>query len=135
VRIPHPLGLQGHSDADVLCHAVGDALLGIVGKGDLGVFFPDTDPSLKGISSLIILERIGEMLRKIGYTIGNIDCTIIAQEPKMAPHFEEMRRMIASALKTRPEAVNIKATTTEGLGFTGRSEGIAAMAVALAEKD
>ena len=131
VNIPHSLGLDGHSDADVLCHALCDSLLGASGAGDLGKYFPDTDDKWKNISSLVLLEKTGEIVTKRGYQIANIDTTIVAQQPKLAPHIEAMTRNIADTLKIDPNQVNIKASTTEHLGFAGREEGIAAYAVAL----
>ncbi len=134
VEIPHPLGLLGHSDADVLLHAVMDALLGAAGLGDIGRHFPDTDPQYADISSLTLLHRVGEMLAEAGYTVGNIDATVVAQEPRLAPHISAMERHIADTLGIRIENVNVKATTEEGLGFTGRKEGIAAFAVCTVEE-
>ena len=134
VDIPHSLGLDGHSDADVLCHALCDSLLGASGAGDLGRYFPDTDSKWKGISSLVLLEKSGELLLKRGYTIANLDTTIVAQQPKLNLHIESMVNNIAKTLKIDPSQINIKATTTENLGFAGREEGIAAYAVALLQK-
>lgn len=134
VEIPHSRGLLGHSDADVLVHAVMDALLGAAGLGDIGKHFPDTDDKYKGISSLKLLEHVGGLLKEQGYSVGNIDSTIIAQEPKMAPFIEQMKINIAETLKIRHNKVNVKATTTEKLGFTGRGEGIAAEAVCILNK-
>jgi len=131
VDIPHGLGLDGHSDADVLCHAVCDSLLGASGAGDLGKYFPDTDNKWKGVSSLVLLEKSGELVAERGFQISNIDTTIVAQQPKIAPHIESMTTNISETLKIDPTQINIKATTTERLGFTGREEGIAAYAVAL----
>jgi len=131
VDIPHSLGLDGHSDADVLCHALCDSLLGASGAGDLGKYFPDTDNKWKGVSSLVLLEKSGELVTERGYEIANIDTTIVAQQPKLGPHIESMTTNIAEILKINPHQVNIKATTTECLGFVGREEGIAAYAVAL----
>ena len=131
VKIPYEKGLLGHSDADVLLHAVMDALLGAAALGDIGRHFPDTDPKYKGISSMKLLEHVGELIEKELYVVGNIDATIIAQRPKMAPHIEQMRANIAEALHLEVSQVNIKATTEEGLGFTGRGEGISAQAVCL----
>ena len=131
VDIPHSLGLDGHSDADVLCHALCDSLLGASGAGDLGKYFPDTDNKWKGVSSLVLLEKSGELIAERGYEIANIDTTIVAQQPKLGPHIESMTTNIAEILKINSHQVNIKATTTEYLGFTGREEGIAAYAVAL----
>ena len=131
VDIPHGLGLDGHSDADVLCHALCDSLLGASGAGDLGKYFPDTDNKWKGVSSLVLLEKSGELVAERGFQISNIDTTIVAQQPKIGPHIESMTTNISETLKIDPTQINIKATTTEGLGFTGREEGIAAYAVAL----
>lgn len=131
VEIAHPLGLAGHSDADVLLHAICDALLGAAGLGDIGRHFPDTDARYKGIDSRHLLREVVHLLTEHGYSVVNVDSTIIAQAPKMAPHIEEMRVNIAQDLGSRQDAVNIKATTTEKLGFTGRGEGIAAEAVCL----
>jgi 2-C-methyl-D-erythritol 2,4-cyclodiphosphate synthase len=131
VKIPWEKGLLGHSDADVLVHAVMDALLGAAALGDIGQHFPDTDPAYKRISSLKLLEQVTALLVKEGYEIGNIDATIIAQKPKMAPHIQEMRKNMAKAMGIQEHQLNIKATTEEGLGFTGRGEGIASQAVCL----
>ncbi len=131
VRIPYEKGLLGHSDADVLLHAVMDALLGAAALGDIGKHFPDSDPAYKGIYSLKLLEHVGALLEKEGYTVGNIDATIIAQRPKMAPHIPVMRKNIADILGIKENQVNIKATTEEGLGFTGNGEGISSQAVCL----
>ena len=131
VDIPHSLGLDGHSDADVLCHALCDALLGACGAGDLGKYFPDTDNKWKGISSLVLLEKTGEIVAERGYQIVNTDATIVAQQPKLAPHIEAMTLNIARTLKVNSDQVNVKATTTEHLGFAGREEGIAAYGIVL----
>ena len=131
VEIPHDRGLAGHSDADVLIHAVCDALLGAAGLGDIGSHFPDTDARYKDISSRKLLTKVRELLRDRGLSIVNVDATVIAQAPKLAPHIPAMRAHLASDLGVAPEAVNIKAKTTERLGFVGRGEGIAAEAVAL----
>lgn len=130
VKIPYEKGLLGHSDADVLLHAVMDALLGAAALGDIGKHFPDTDPAYEGASSMRLLEHVGKLLEERLYVVENIDATIIAQRPKMAPHIEEMRRNIAAALHLESDQVNVKATTEEGLGFTGTGEGISAQAVA-----
>ena len=130
VEIPYEKGLLGHSDADVLLHAVMDALVGAAAMGDIGKHFPDTDPEYKGISSRILLEKVGELLRENGFIIENIDATIIAQAPKMRPYIDRMRENVAGALGIDTDRVNIKATTEEGLGFTGNGEGISAQAVA-----
>jgi 2-C-methyl-D-erythritol 2,4-cyclodiphosphate synthase len=134
VTIPHETGLLGHSDADVLSHAIADAILGAAGKRDIGYHFPDTDPQFKGISSLLLLSKVIEIIREDGYEIGNIDCTLIAQAPKIAPHIVDMIENIAKALNISAEDINIKATTEEKLGFTGRKEGISAHAVCIIEK-
>lgn len=131
VEVPYTLGLLGHSDADVLTHAVMDALIGAAGMWDIGHAFPDNDPAYEGISSLILLERVMDMLRDKGLTVGNVDATIIAQRPKLAAHIPEMRERLADILGVSVDRVNVKATTEEGLGFTGTGEGIAAHAVAL----
>ena len=131
VKIPYEKGLQGHSDADVLVHAVMDALLGAAALGDIGQHFPDTDPAYKGISSISLLEHVGELLEEKGYVVENIDATIIAQRPKLAAYRPQMAEKIAKALKLEPGRVSVKATTEEGLGFTGAGEGIAAQAITL----
>ena len=131
VNIPWEKGLLGHSDADVLIHAVMDALLGAAALGDIGKHFPDTDPAYKGISSIKLLVHVAGLLRENGYEVGNIDATVIAQKPKMAPHIPQMRRNMAEALGISESKLNIKATTEEGLGFTGRGEGIASQAICL----
>jgi 2-C-methyl-D-erythritol 2,4-cyclodiphosphate synthase len=133
-EIDHPLGLLGHSDADVLTHAVMDALLGAAGLWDIGHAFPDTDPAYEGISSLVLLQKVMVMLDQAGYRVGNVDATILAQKPKLAPYIPAMRAALAQAMNVPESRVNIKATTEEGLGFTGREEGIAAHAVALLEE-
>ena len=134
VEIPFQLGLDGHSDADVLTHAVMDALLGAAALGDIGQLFPDSDDAYRGASSLMLLREVGQRLKEAGYGVVNIDATVLAQAPKLSPHREEMRRRIAEALGIGSERVSVKATTEEGLGFTGAGEGIAAHAVALIEK-
>ena len=131
VNIPHSHGLIGHSDADVLLHAICDALLGAAALGDIGKHFPDTDPQYKGISSLKLLAHVGHLLTKHGYTVGNIDSTVAAQRPKLAPYIMQMRQNIADTLGIGIDQVSVKATTTEHLGFEGREEGISAQAVAL----
>ena len=131
VDIPWEKGLLGHSDADVLIHAVMDALLGAAALGDIGKHFPDTDPAYKGISSIKMLVHVAELLRKQEYAVGNIDATVIAQKPKMAPHIPQMRKNMADALGISESKINIRATTEEGLGFTGRGEGIASQAICL----
>lgn len=134
VTIPFDKGLLGHSDADVLVHAVCDALFGAAGLGDLGKHFPDTDQRFKGISSILLLEMTVQQVRDSGYVVGNIDCTIMAQAPKLAPYRETMEQTIADACGIDPDRVNVKATTTEGLGFAGRGEGIGAHAMVLITK-
>ena len=131
VEIPFEKGLLGHSDADVLLHAICDALLGAAALGDIGKHFPDTDPKYKGISSIKLLEYVNGFIADEGYTLGNCDVTIMAQKPKMLPHINQMRENIAKALNVPVGAVNVKATTTEKLGFVGREEGIAAEAVCI----
>lgn len=131
VEIPHPLGLLGHSDADVALHALCDALLGAAALGDIGKHFPDTDPRFEGADSRVLLRETARLLSEAGYSVGNVDVTIIAQAPKMAPHIPAMRANIAADLSLPLDAVSVKATTTERLGFTGRGEGIAAQATAL----
>lgn len=133
VEIPHPRGLEGHSDADVLTHAIADALLGAVGEHDIGHHFPNTDESLRGISSLEILRRVGEILRAANYRVVNVDATLIAEAPKIGPHLAAMRSKLAAALEIDPGRVGIKATTNEGMGAIGRGEGMSAMAVASVE--
>lgn len=133
VEIPYEKGLLGHSDADVLLHAVSDALLGAAALGDIGGMFPDTDDAFLGADSLVLLEQVVHRLKENGYRVGNIDATIIAQAPKMAPHIPAIRENIANACGVELGAVNVKATTEEHLGFTGRKEGVSAHAVALIE--
>ncbi|MBU1265303.1 MAG: 2-C-methyl-D-erythritol 2,4-cyclodiphosphate synthase [Gammaproteobacteria bacterium] len=135
VDVPFELGLAGHSDADVLLHAICDALLGAAGLGDIGRHFPDSDAAFAGIDSRILLRRVAEQLKSRGWRVGNVDATIIAQAPKMAPHIARMTAHIADDLGVAIEHVNVKATTTEKLGFTGRGEGIAAEAVCLIARD
>ena len=135
VELPHEKGLLGHSDADVLLHAVTDAILGALGLGDIGKHFPDTDAAYKDADSKVLLARVWELAGKEGYKLGNIDCTIIAQKPKMAPYIPDMVEVIAGLLHAAPSQVNVKATTTEQLGFAGRGEGIAAQAVVCLVKD
>ena len=134
VKIPHTLGLLGHSDADVLLHAIMDALLGAAALGDIGKHFPDTDPAYKGISSVKLLTHVMELLRQHHFAVGNVDAVIIAQKPKMAPHIPQMRKNLAQAMGVEEDRINIKATTEEGLGFTGRGEGIASQAICLLEE-
>ncbi len=134
VEIPHAQGLEGHSDADVLTHAIADALLGAIGEHDIGHHFPNTDESIRGISSLEILRRVGEILAEKNYRITNIDATLIAEAPKIGPHLEAMRAKLASALGIEVTQVGLKATTNEGMGAIGRGEGMSAMAVASVEQ-
>ena len=134
VEVPYEKGLLGHSDADVLAHAVMDALLGAAALGDIGKLFPDTDAAYAGISSILLLERVAERLREAGYAVVNLDATVLAQAPKLAPYRERMRENLARALSLDTSRVSVKATTEEGLGFTGEGLGIAAHAVALLEK-
>ena len=134
VDIPWERGLLGHSDADVLTHAVMDALLGAAGLGDIGQHFPDTDPACAGADSLKLLEHVTALLRERGFVVGNVDATVLAQRPKLAPHIPQMRDNLARAMGVDPGQVNVKATTEEGLGFTGSGEGMAAHAVALIER-
>lgn len=131
VKIPYELGLLGHSDADVLLHAIIDSLLGASALGDIGKHFPDTDPKYKGISSISLLREVGKLLKDTGFKISNIDSTIIAQRPKMAPHIQTMRENIAIALDINIDQINVKATTEEGLGFTGEGKGISANSICL----
>ncbi len=134
VNIPYKLGLLGHSDADVLLHAIMDSLLGAAALGDIGKHFPDTDDRFKGISSIELLKEVGKLISEKGYKVGNIDATIIAQKPKMAPHIPLMRENIASALNINLEQINVKATTEEGLGFTGEEKGISSQSICLLTK-
>ena len=134
VKIPHTLGLLGHSDADVLLHAVSDALLGAAGLGDIGKHFPDTDPQYKGADSLQLLRIVGEKVAAKGYRVSNIDVTMIAQRPKLRPHIEQMERNIAAAVGVDVSRINVKATTEEKLGFTGQEQGMACHAVCLLEE-
>lgn len=131
VKIPYELGLLGHSDADVLLHAIMDSLLGAAALGDIGKHFPDTDSKYKGISSIELLKHVGNLLTEHNYKIGNIDATIIAQKPKLAPHIPTMRENIASALNISVDQINVKATTEEGLGFTGEGLGISSQSICL----
>ena len=134
VDIPYHLGLAGHSDADVLIHAICDALLGAACLGDIGHHFPDTDPALAGVDSTILLAKVNQSIQDLGYRIGNIDATVIAQAPKLATYIEPMRVRLADVLNVDVTAINLKATTTEKLGFTGRGEGIAAQAIVLLQQ-
>ncbi len=131
VEIPWEKGLLGHSDADVLLHAIADALLGAMAMGDIGKHFPDTDPAFKGADSMKLLAHVVRLVKEKGYQVGNLDATIIAQRPKMAPHIQSMRENIARVCSVEVDSINVKATTEEGLGFTGRQEGISAHAVVL----
>ena len=133
VKIPHKTGLWGHSDADVLLHAIADALLGAAALGDIGRHFPDTDEKYKGADSLKLLGKVAELIGEKGYGVGNVDATIVAEKPKLAPYIDEMRKNIANVLNVSVDNVNVKATTEEKLGFTGSEEGIGAYAVALIE--
>ena len=134
IEVPHESGLIGHSDADVLCHAINDALLGAASLGDIGQHFPDSDPEYAGISSLVLVQRVVGLLTQHNYRIINIDATVIAQKPKLAPYIPQMRRAIAETIGVPFERISVKATTTEKLGFAGREEGIAAHAVVLIEE-
>ena len=134
VEIPYEKGLLGHSDADVLLHAISDSLLGAAALGDIGKHFPDTDPEFKGADSLVLLEKVNQLLEQKGYKVVNVDATVIAQAPKLAPYIIEMRENIAKALKIDVDFISVKATTEEKLGFTGRKEGISAHSVCLIEK-
>ncbi len=134
ITIPYEKGLLGHSDADVLLHTIADAALGAIGEGDIGKHFPDTDMAFKDADSAKLLTHVWGLVKERGYQLGNIDCTIIAQKPKMAPHIEVIRARIAELLEAEVSQVNVKATTTEQLGFTGRGEGIASQAVILLQK-
>ncbi len=131
VEIPYELGLLGHSDADVLLHAICDAILGAIGAGDIGRHFPDSDPAYKGIDSRKLLSHVINLAEQRGYVVSNVDTTVIAQQPKLSPYIEQMAAVIAAECRVDPDRVNVKATTTEELGFTGRKEGIAANAVVL----
>ena len=134
VSIPYEKGLLGHSDADVLVHAIMDALLGAAALGDIGQHFPDTDPAYRGADSVLLMQQCAQKAQKAGYGVGNVDAVIIAQAPKLMPYIAKMNETIAKALNIAPQQVNIKATTTEHMGFTGRKEGIAAQAVCLLER-
>jgi 2-C-methyl-D-erythritol 2,4-cyclodiphosphate synthase len=134
VEIPHPRGLEGHSDGDVLLHAVASALLGALGEGDLGRHFPSSDASLAGVSSAALLSRVVARMGERGYALGNLDATVVAQAPRLAPHQDAMRERIAKLLDAAPERVNVKVTSTDGIGAIGRGEGIAAFAVVLLER-
>jgi 2-C-methyl-D-erythritol 2,4-cyclodiphosphate synthase len=134
ITIPYEKGLLGHSDADVLLHTISDACLGAIGEGDIGKHFPDTDPDFKDADSAKLMEHVWQLVKDRGYELVNADCTIIAQQPKMAPYIQSMKERIAELLNASPEQINVKATTTEKLGFTGRGEGIASQAVVLLKK-
>lgn len=135
VDIPHERGLHGHSDADVLAHAVADAVLGALREGDIGRLFPDTDPEYKGADSLVLLARVADLARERGWRIADVDCVLVLQEPKVSAHRDAMRANLARALGVGTDSVGVKATTTEGLGFEGRMEGATAQAVVLLDKD
>jgi 2-C-methyl-D-erythritol 2,4-cyclodiphosphate synthase len=134
ITIPYELGLLGHSDADVLLHTVADACLGAIGEGDIGRHFPDTDPEFKDADSAKLMEQVWKIVKEKGYRLVNIDCTIIAEKPKMAPYIPQMRERVADLLEANVDQVNVKATTTEKLGFTGRGEGIASQVAVLLQK-
>jgi len=134
VKLDHPKGLLGHSDADVLLHAIIDALIGALGQGSIGDFFPDTDPRYKGISSLELLKRVYQVVREEGYLIKNVDSTVVLEEPRLKPYIQKMKENISQALDLDPSQVNVKGKTEEGMGFTGKKEGISAMAVCLVHK-
>jgi 2-C-methyl-D-erythritol 2,4-cyclodiphosphate synthase len=133
VEVPYDRGLAGHSDADVLVHALMDALLGACAAGDIGAHFPDSDPAYEGISSIVLLEEVIGLVLEKGYRVVNADCVVVAQEPRLAPYIDSMRTLLAATMRVEPDRVGMKATTTEGMGFTGRGEGIAAIAVVLLE--
>lgn len=135
VEIPHPFGLEGHSDADVLTHALMDALLGALRAGDIGRHFPDTDPAYEGVSSLELLRSVARLMRESGWRLVDADCVLVLEEPRISPYRDAMRTAMAQALGVDPDCVGVKATTTEGLGTTGRGEGVAAQAVVLLEQD
>ena len=134
VKIPFPKGLSGHSDGDVLAHAIIDALLGAAGQGDSGTHFPSTDPAYRGANSLDLLSKTVSLITRLGWRIGNVDATIVAQQPQLSPHIQQMTTLLAETLGIDPGRVNLKATTTDGLGFPGRGEGMAAYAIALIEE-
>lgn len=134
VTLPYEKGLLGHSDADVLTHAIIDAILGAAGLGDIGQLFPETDPQFKNANSVNLLKKVNEKVGRSGFTIGNIDCTILAEQPKMKPHLEQMKKNIAAACQIDTNQINLKATTMEKMGFIGHEEGMGAIAVALLEK-
>jgi 2-C-methyl-D-erythritol 2,4-cyclodiphosphate synthase len=134
VTIPHPLGLGGHSDGDALLHALADALLGAAGEGSMGDHFPDSDPAWKGADSAVFVERARDLVAQRGFKLVNVDCVVIAESPKIAPFAAEIRARLAQLLRAAPEAIGVRGTSTNGLGFTGRNEGLAAMVVVLLEK-
>ena len=134
VHIPHPMGLEGHSDADLLLHSLGDALLGAAGKKDMGSLFPDNDPKYKGISSLILLRRIFQLLKKNGYRINNVDATLVTEEPKILPYVDKMKENIAQTLEIQTDRIGIKATTSERMGFLGKKKAICCWAVATIQR-
>ncbi|MFP7256065.1 2-C-methyl-D-erythritol 2,4-cyclodiphosphate synthase [Terribacillus goriensis] len=134
ITIPYELGLLGHSDADVLLHTIADACLGALALGDIGKHFPDTDPAFKDADSEVLLRHVWQLVKEKGYKLGNLDCTVIAQAPKMAPYIDQIGENVAGMLDAEPGQINVKATTTEQLGFTGRKEGIAAQAVVLLQQ-
>jgi 2-C-methyl-D-erythritol 2,4-cyclodiphosphate synthase len=131
IEVPHDRGLEGHSDGDVLLHAVTNAVLGALGEGDLGRHFPSSDPGLEGVASADLLTRVARMMRGAGFSVGNVDATIVAQEPRLGAHLAKMQAVIADVLETQTQRVNVKVTSTDRMGFTGRGEGIAALAVVL----
>jgi 2-C-methyl-D-erythritol 2,4-cyclodiphosphate synthase len=135
VNIPYSMGLSGHSDADVLVHSIADALLGAVGKKDIGSFFPNNDPTTKGISSLILLKQILQLLKKNGYGVNNLDSTLVAEQPRLASYIPRMKKNIANILEIEPEKIGIKATTSEGLGFLGKERGICCWTVASVKQE
>lgn len=135
VNIPYSMGLSGHSDADVLVHSIADALLGAVGKKDIGSFFPNNDPTTKGISSLILLKQILQLLKKNGYGVNNLDSTLVAEQPKLASYIPRMKKNIANILEIEPEKIGIKATTSEGLGFLGKKRGVCCWTVASVKQE
>lgn len=134
VEIDSSKGLLGHSDADVLCHAIGESILGALALGDLGTHFPDTDPAFKGISSMLLLEKVYQMMNEHGYQVGNIDATVLAERPKLAPYIPKIRENLANCLHCKVDQISVKATRGEKLGFVGRQEGMAALAVCLLEE-
>ena len=135
VNIPYSMGLSGHSDADVLAHSIGDALLGAVGKKDIGSFFPDNDPQFRGISSLVLLKQILQLLKKNGYRVNNLDSTLVTEQPKLSSYIARMKKNIAKALEIKPEKIGIKATTSEGLGFLGEKKGVCCWTVASVKQE